>query len=261
MMKTANLYLTVLALAGFLGYLAFYKNIKSQVKNLVELYDETLLLTLTSKCHCRSNQEILITKLANQINVYLLDKSTNIKQKLLTQSEPEFANRVFTCDMYNVLRRGENQRVLGYSLYGKKRSFYDPLKETAERVRNLYQNWTMRVYYDDTIDKSVICQVECASDENTGVLYDTADFCFIKEMYLTFTDYVNKKSLNASYMHAMKWRWFVNFKQCIILYKSKHVTLFLSKGCRLAIALWTRSQAVMQTRTLSLAKWLLLTIG
>jgi hypothetical protein len=29
----------------------------------------------------------------------------------------------------------------------------------------------------------------------------------------------------------------------------------------LAIALWTRSQAVMQTRTLSLAKWLLLTIG
>jgi hypothetical protein len=168
--------------------------------------DEKLWVTLTSKCDCRKNLEIKLAKKANFILAYSYHTVTRRLKKLATYNETEFAGRVLTCDFYNVMRRGENQKIIGFSLYGKKQHYYDKLNEIVAQVKEMYPGWTVRVYHDDTIDEKVICLVECARDRYNA-LYDNADFCNIKEIYLSFTNFANKNVFNADYMHAMKWRW------------------------------------------------------
>ena len=59
----------------------------------------------------------------------------------------------------------------------------------------------MRVYFDDTVDSSNICPIECLKS-GSGIFFDNVDFCnanrLPRHLYETW---------NASYMHAMMWRW------------------------------------------------------
>jgi hypothetical protein len=220
-MKHKKIYtITIILLLGFIGYLILKQaNGQSWSQSVVQLSvsstlteladkNEQVLLKLTSKCECRKKQVLLIVKKDTSILVVLDDQATGIRKKLLTQPADDFNKRVLTCDMYNVLRRGEKQKVLGYSLYGKNNMFYAPLNQTAKTAKQLYKDWTMRVYYDNSIDTSVICQVECAADDN-GLFLDVVDFCNVSEMYMTYTDFLAGKSaaFNGAFMHAMTWRW------------------------------------------------------
>jgi hypothetical protein len=124
--------------------------------------------------------------------------------------EAELMNRALTCDPYKVLRRGFNQKVIGYSLYGTKTSYYDKLKNISRQIDELYPGWLMRVYYDGSINKEIICEIECLIDQDE--LIDNSDFCNVHSLSLTLGDFIRNSSLNANYTHAMKWRWYFEKK-------------------------------------------------
>jgi hypothetical protein len=210
-MKSSIFYNFVLIiLTGFLSYQMLNDFIQQESIDpnaLDDDWQEQVLLNLTSKCECHKKEVVLVVKKSNTIVVYLENQIDKTRNVLLNEPINQFKNRQFTCDMYKVLRRGEKQNVLGYSLFGKNKKFYEPLNETAKTVKQLYKDWTMRVYYDNSINKSVICQVECATDDN-GSLLNVADFCNVNEIYMTFTDYVEgRRRAVLKSMDATMWRW------------------------------------------------------
>ena len=102
------------------------------------------------------------------------------------------------CGLYNVLRRGPKQKVIGFSIYGTNVNYYKPLLILAEAVKKHFPGWVMRVYHSNTIDQSVACEYECKED--------IIDFCNVEQMPIV---HHNKLSnYKASYSHAMMWRWY-----------------------------------------------------
>lgn len=75
-----------------------------------------------SSCECRANEKIKVKEYDHksyEITSDLVDLRYRVDKNL-------FGNT--TCDMFNVLRRGLQQKVLGYSLYGKKTKYSSLLK-------------------------------------------------------------------------------------------------------------------------------------
>jgi hypothetical protein len=118
-------------------------------------------------------------------------------------SKDEFESSRLTCSLFDSLRRGPNQKVIAYSLYGNEKHFFEKLKQLASKISKEFPGWTMRVYYDDqTVDPSVICQIECAKREASDQYLDNADLCNINKI-----PYDLESTWSAGYMHGMMWRW------------------------------------------------------
>ena len=103
-----------------------------------------------------------------------------------------------TCDLYNVLKRGKNQRVISYSLYGSNPKYTRNIGVIAKQIKEKYQNYSIRIYYDNSFPKRFLCKLEC--------LYgDVIDFCNVDNFStnLNFEEHLEK---NISYMHKMMWR-------------------------------------------------------
>lgn len=172
------------------------------------------IAVLESKCKCRMNEQIVVRQRINQslngsvIQVKRVWKGSERAEIKLEMSESEFNKLRFTCDLFNSLRRGLHQRVVGYSLYGTKRFYYDKLKNISSQINNLMPGWITRIHYDQSIDTNIICEIECnTNDINNQTYLDNADFCNVNHLFLSWQDYMKKKEFDAGFMHAMTWRW------------------------------------------------------
>ncbi len=70
-----------------------------------------------------------------------------------------------------------------------------------ESAKKFYPDWTIRIYHDDSIDHSIICDLECIKDEKEDYL-NNIDFCDVKKIPKTLDT-----SVDYSYMLRMVWRW------------------------------------------------------
>lgn len=136
------------------------------------------VIELKSDCKCRSNLKI---KKIN--NVFTVDEES---------FEETFS---FSCDLYKTLRRGKKQNIISYSLYGKNKRYYNLIKQIIKLSKNLYPNWIIRIYYDDSIDKNIICEIECQTD-NT-------DFCNVNKLPVQNSFHL---TWNASFILGSMWR-------------------------------------------------------
>jgi len=68
---------------------------------------------LVSKCDCRKNEEIFLKR--QNFGLYAVTSTLNNSNYTVKESE---LNEL-VCGVYETLRRGRNQKVIGYSLYGK----------------------------------------------------------------------------------------------------------------------------------------------
>jgi hypothetical protein len=172
---------------------------------------EEFLYELKSECECRKNQNVYVVRDKRRIiSIYNNAASIRAKKPAIKMNQTEFMRRSFTCDPYNVLRRGSNQKVIGFSLYGKKRFYYNKIKDIVKQAKQFYPDWFVRIHYDSTIDKSIICEVECLKNEANTSFVDNTDFCNIDRVFLGFRDFASNNSINANYIHKMMWRWFVS---------------------------------------------------
>ena len=149
---------------------------------------------MKSKCKCKNNPNIYISN-KDEYN-YLIEFISNENNQKLGEyviSKNDYENLNKTCDSYSILKRGLSQKVIGFSLYGKKRLYYDKLSSITSQVKNFYPGWLIRIYYDESIDKSIICEIECNENNN-------ADFCFVENVKMKLND--ERLSFNFSYIHA-----------------------------------------------------------
>lgn len=156
------------------------------------------LISFKSECSCRNNDFILVEKNDKVYNIK--NRNNNIMYSL---TKTEFEKLHFTCDLYKTLKRGKSQKVIGYSLYGTDPLYYNYLKRLSNEIKAKYKDWIMRVYYDSTVNKSVICELDCLKDEQ-GNLLDNVDFCNVESLPIKNS---YRQDWSLAYLHAMMWRW------------------------------------------------------
>ncbi|CAF0858725.1 unnamed protein product [Brachionus calyciflorus] len=142
---------------------------------------------LKHECQCFSHEKVLIKK----HNLFYYDLEFMNKVYRYNWNLP-----LFTCDLFRSIKRGPNQKIISYSLYGKDEFYYKLITNLTQRVSEVYPDYVMRIYHDDSIDKSIICQLECSNSH--------VEFCDINKIPLSLNDL--NKVLNLDYIHAMMWR-------------------------------------------------------
>jgi hypothetical protein len=139
-----------------------------------------------SECPCKQNESIRLENFdCKHFGVYLIKNQVN-KTHLYNILKSEFEQLRFTCNMFSSLRRGKHLKVVSYSLFGKEPLFYHKLRDLAKQIKRFYPNWLMRIYHDSSINRSVICDIECATDDNTLVIMDNSDFCDLTNVHIEF---------------------------------------------------------------------------
>jgi hypothetical protein len=207
----------ILLLDYFFDFGSIVDKIELNYKNL----KQTQIQNINLNCSCKSKDIVLIGKTDNFwfVNV----RSNGKLKKNFKLSRKEFPLENITCDLFNVLRQGPNQKVLGYSLYGANKGYYKEFKTIIKFIHKYYPDWSIRVYYDEHVDREFLCEMECLkTDKKNKIYYDKVNLCSISNLRFGLNEI---KILDASYIHAMKWRWFplgirnlnVNFKKIYIL--------------------------------------------
>ena len=126
---------TIVIGVGLLALLFFvdFETISLNTENLgsiIKSISSQNTKKLVSKCECRRNELIIFSKKS-------LNKSSNINQSNdksdLYEVSPTWNNSKYTvkeqeldelvCGVYETLRRGRHQKVIGYSLYGKEKLY------------------------------------------------------------------------------------------------------------------------------------------
>lgn len=184
----------------------------------------TTYLTFKSSCECKKNKYIVIEGDSSDpqnerlYSIISLDTQSSLKTHLYTLNAHEFESSRFTCDLYKVLRRGRGQKVISLSLFGNDSFFYEKLYDISKQAKQLYSDWVIRVYYDDSINKKIICDLECALEEAN------VDFCYINEIKLKLTTANLQPSttiINASYVLPRKWRFLAMGDSFVDLFVSR----------------------------------------
>jgi hypothetical protein len=198
--KTSN---SASKLTSISGELTISKKISSTTSSPIILENYKRREVLTSKCPCRS-EKIIVEEYNTYYNVKILNSYQTIVKLTYNLSKEEYNS--INCDLYNVLRRGKNQKVIGYSLYGKERRYYNQIFDNVELAEKRYPTWIIRVHVNDSVIQNISCKVECHQNrQQNNSYYDNVDFCHINKLPNSFID--QNHTWNANYTHAMSWRW------------------------------------------------------
>ena len=190
-------------------YLRFYGNFYVEKDALIEqkMRDfSPTMMEYRSKCKCRQNETVYLIKTPKDYRIEV-DRRTDRNDspeiiRSYSVEREQFETSIFTCGMFNSLRRGPNQRVISYTLYGTDRNYYNYVRDLIMVIREKYPDWIVRIHYDSSIYQEFICEIECMTyvDAVVGgeVFFDIVDFCDIERL-----PYDTTKTYNASYMHGM----------------------------------------------------------
>lgn len=220
--------------------LSFRSNITKN--NLPLVISEDIIQFLKPYCSCSDNNEFIVVQkkidsskskdsfyvLASLIQLDNKSYQNNTKRLLLEESFEELKLEKVTCDLYNVLKRGKNQRVIAFSLYGTNRIYYERLELLLQQIRLKYKSYTARIYYDKTVNKTLRCYLECK-------YRDFVDFCNINHFSTSVTDQLGvyeKKNTTVvyedlSYMHKMMWRFIPVGDSFIDVFMSRDTDSFI----------------------------------
>jgi hypothetical protein len=102
-----------IALVGILTLLFFidFNAINLIYRNRTSKWSK--LNNLSSECDCRKNEDILLKR--KNSGLYTVTSTLNNSNYVVKEAELD----ELVCGVYDTLRRGRHQKVIGYSLYGK----------------------------------------------------------------------------------------------------------------------------------------------
>ena len=197
--------IVLLGVFTYFGNEAFDDTVVAHLfKNRLDNYsaDTTAGYTFQSTCDCRK-QRIHLEETTSGYVVSTISENATRKIRMYTISAASSLDRLM-CNPYSLLRRGPNTKVISYSLYGSDDRYYNITTRLIKQIHSLYRGWLVRIYHDSSIRDSVRCELECLRDEN-GVAYDIVDFCDVEQLPVGLNE--SSSSWNATYLHAMMWRW------------------------------------------------------
>lgn len=148
---------------------------------------DKLIETMHPLCSCKSERskiELKQTLDAEVLKVLVLENNTTKKTYSFRVEQAKL-----TCGAYNVLRRGPNQKVIAYSIYGNNPFYYRYLKLIAQTAKKHYPDWIVRFYHDQSINSSIICELECLRDDENGNYMDNVDFCDVNKLAFDGIDF------------------------------------------------------------------------
>lgn len=146
-------------------------------------------LELESICECKNKIKIM------ELNASSYSINIAPKERLYVLNKNEFKTSIFQCDLYNVFKRGKNQKVISYSLFGRNERYYNLIGELSKLIKQMYPEWIIRIYHDYSIDMKIVCRIECQSDN--------IDFCNINRLPISNSF---NSTWNASFIYPSIWR-------------------------------------------------------
>ena len=208
------------ALVLFLIYEYNEYKLSKRINSVQFYYGNFEKINLNAHCKCRSNvfieQHSMFDTFYKKDDYYFLfesdpyNKTLNVINKhRILQNKRFFLNPRFTCDLNHVFTHGPNRRVLSFSLYGQRAGYTSLIEKIVKRARISYPSWIVRIYYDNSINKSIICDLECR--------YDSVYFCNVNEIPFRHHTNINLfqidnenirtvvASNNLTYVHGMMW--------------------------------------------------------
>jgi len=219
---TLTLLLSITLIAIFLNYdfNSLKKNNLKIFKSECECKKDTKIILINQN---ENNYEIRVKKLEKTIKTYFLENVDTLKLK---------------CNTFSSLKRGKNQKVIGFSLYGKNQRYYNYLKNLTYLMQKLYPGWIMKIYHDNTILKSTKCEIECLKDENNNLI-DNTDFCDVNKLPVSIIN--NNKTWSAWYIHKMMWRWLPIGDDFVSIFSSRDLDSILHQREVDAVEFWMKS--------------------
>lgn len=197
--------------------LVVYFYLNSPTHSLIEL-------SFNDSCPCNKGFKIDIKKTDDR--KYIIELENKF---FVLNSEP-----VLTCDLHKTLKRGPNQKVITYSLYGKNPRYYKLLKELIVKVKEMYPDYVMRIYHDDSVKRSLICQNECSNSH--------VDFCNVHKIPLSLTE--SNRVLDLKNVHAMMWRFLPVGDSFVSLFMSRDMDSELLQREVDSVQIWLKSQNI-----------------
>ena len=110
------------------------------------------------------------------------------------------------------------------------------IKRNVHAASRFYNDWTIRIYHDDTIDESIICEIECMKNSQTNEFYNNVDFCNVKQIPKSPLD-----MLDLSYLLPMTWRWLPIGDQFVDLFMSRDTDSCIFEREVAAVKEWLNS--------------------
>jgi hypothetical protein len=130
------------------------------------------------------------------ILVFSIDTRDNQTKLLYNLEGYNLESAKFTCDLFAEFRRGKDQNVISYSLYGKNSRYYNKIGSIIKQAKQFYPNWSIRIYSDANLNESIRCKYECFPEDNV-------DFCIVNSLPIN----PNKNILHdTSYINPTMWR-------------------------------------------------------
>jgi hypothetical protein len=184
-------------------------------------------LIIESECSCKQNERIQIIK-EQEKNTYQVYINNQFKYSINNNNE----NLNLTCNLYNSLRRGKNQKVIAYSLYGQNQLYFRYLKNITKMIKHLYPDWIIRIYHDNTILANIKCELECLQD-------DIIDFCNIEKLPMSLID--SNLSWSTIYIHKMIWRFLPIGDSFVSIFNSRDTDSLILKRELDSVNYWLES--------------------
>jgi len=253
-MKTKNLGFILLLVLSASTTTIFYiliTDANSHDSNSTSRTHFNINTLFNSECECRKGEAIFLTNHESHLAVNSFDQIRNTTRNLFNISIDEFQNLTLTCDMYAFFRRGKSQKVISYSLYGTNTFYYDKLKDIVKQMKSLYPDWSMRVFHDNSINRTIKCQIECLKDDESNEFYDRVDFCNIENEIRSkpkvLVNALNETTIlsfiqhNLSYIHAMKWRFLPIGDSFVDVFSSRDTDSYLLQREVDSVNVWLNS--------------------
>jgi len=193
------------------------------------------VLIFRSDCECKKDIKIYVINQDKNGYEVKVEKS---KKTIKTYFIQNIDKLNLKCNIFNSLKRGKNQKVIGYSLYGKSKRYYNYLTNLTYLTQKLYPNWVMKVYHDDSILESVKCEIECLKDEDNNLI-DNTDFCDVKKLPVSIK---NSKAWSAEYIHNRMWRWLPIGDDFVDIFSSRDLDSILQQREVDSVNFWMKSK-------------------
>ena len=225
------------------NYLAIFYKKHTDLNESNKLFS----IVFESNCECKKFKQIALNRYETHLAVVSIDKRKNSRKLLYNLTFDEFRELNLTCNLYDSFRRGKFQKILSYTLYGRNYFYYDKLKDINKQIKQLYPEWSMRVYHDNSINDSIICQLKCLNSEKSNTLLDNVDFCNIQNdlrLKPMLIDSISNATLNGDSVHAEMWRFFPIGDSFVDIFSSRDSDSYVLQREVDSVNVWLNSSKI-----------------
>ncbi len=192
---------------------------------------EKLRNNLEPRCSCHQDDSVCVS--LDELSNYKIYHTKNLTLEFeFKMGKFEFEYSLISCNPFNVLRRGLEQKIISYSVDNLDLIRLNHLKTLIRSVKKYYPSWIIRVYHKGNIDIEIICELECLQDEFKQN-YDNIDFCDVTQMVF--------RDMNVTHLPGPFWGWLPIGEHFVDAFLSRDLDACIGEREAVAVNQWMES--------------------